>query len=794
MRIPSTKEKISIKDFEEFIPDKGLRDYALTGIEYFSEDAGLGERDYYKIFGNLLSLTFMYAFSCYIDLENRTYDEGDDRGLLSEFLQGGNANARRVIRTMSEIYKSYAVTNELIQFVLLDIYFDFRLGMDSHLSKCFPGCFAVNLDDEVNLNNYFTLVNQSINSSRGNGMSSEQLMGMLSDLLGMLPFLEKVSLRYDEERGWYLFQMSKGTKYYPKGIVNTFGLVNRIRTGRKSSYHYDFFYLAEAHGDELKYERVDKGSYADCYLNGNTLDPKTATYVPENGFGAIIKVDGRYEIPMDEEALYSYINPLLLKKREHSKPIVALEQLFNVNYKYIKNLALAIADAFGRKPKYGERMLEVFRAKYPVAVECYDPRIKNWDTVVLMLLIEATPLVVLQEIFELDVDEELAGAIVKNLRDRFAQSGRKIFGEEFEETLSENVRRIVRVRRLALNAQHSTRMYKTMRSKMEAEVKASLILAQMSDVEDKEFGQESFSIGNIQLNIEALQTCQESGTTEEKYRMVQIAFGDYLKKICCFYAGIYAYGECKRDYENALSRRILPAAEIQGYQSKCEKAFVDAATAEYEGLKGLKEGSLLEVISAFVKVCDRCYNVGAGTYESREESRALSVVLGKDGVMDTDDFLCLLLKGGVVGYEKAKNGKELRGLLSSLPDLDVSNTEGVNWWVAKSLELLYFLRTGKTESVSKGTNVYGSVVPLIASYNRGDQSRGGYQTAMFALVIDPQGTGTLEDVHVSVLSEFIYNMTSKYYCMPHVGRATKRWWIDPLILKCQLFDDIFDKR
>ena len=65
---------------------------------------------------------------------------------------------------------------------------------------------------------------------------------------------------------------------------------------------------------------------------------------------------------------------------------------------------------------------------------------------------------------------------------------------------------------------------------------------------------------------------------------------------------------------------------------------------------------------------------------------------------------------------------------------------------------------------------------------------------MFSLVIDPQGTGALEDMHVSVLSEFTYNMTSKYYCMPHVGRATRRWWIDPLILKCQLFDDIFEKR
>ena len=788
MIFASSLEQIRISDLKILIPDEGLRDYAMTGVEYFSEEAGLGERDYYKIFGNLLNLTFMYAFSCYEDLENRTLDDGDERGVLADFLQGGNANARRVIRTFSEIYKTHAITNELIQFVLLDIYFDFRLGKHSHLSPCLPACFAVDTDDEINLNNYFTLINQSINSSRSYGKSSEELAGMLVELIEMLPFLGKVSLYYDQDRGWYVFKMKKPVAHYPKGNVNTFGLINRIRTGRKTSYHYDFFYLTEANGDELKYERVDKGSYATCYLNGNTAEPATATWVPEKAFGAIVKVEGRYEIPMDEEALYSYLNPLLLKKREHSSQAVMLEQLFNVNYKYIKNLALAIADAFGLRPVCGERMLDVFKAKYPAAVERYDERIKNWDTVVLMLLIEATPLIVLQEIFCLD--SEIIETIVENLRDRFALTGRDMFNREFACSLKENARRIVRVRKLNMN----TRIYMNMRTKMEAEVMASLILAQMSDVEEKEIAEESFSIGNIQLNIEALQGVLENATTEEKYRMLYAAFGEYLKKICCFYAGIYAYGGIKREYELASSQRMLQTAEIQRYQIESEKAFEAAARAEFDSLKDLKEGSLIEIIKAFVGVCDRCHTVGVGMYESREESRALATVLGKNRVMDVDDFLTLLLKGSVVELTKPKSGKELRTLIDQLGDPDVSHPDGVNWWLAKSIELLYFLRTGKKESTSKGTNVYGSVVPLISSYNRGDQSRGGYQTAMFSLVIDPQGTGALEDMHVSVLSEFTYNMTSKYYCMPHVGRATRRWWIDPLILKCQLLDDIFEKR
>ena len=227
MIFASSLEQIRVLDLKTLIPDEGLRDYAMTGVEYFSEEAGLGERDYHKIFGNLLNLTFMYAFSCYEDLENRTLDDGNERGVLADFLQGGNANARRVIRTFSEIYKTHAITNELIQFVLLDIYFDFRLGRDSHLSACLPACFTVDTDDEINLNNYFTLINQSINSSRSHGKSSKELAGMLVELIEMLPFLGKVSLYYDQPRGWYVFKMKKPVAHYPKGNVNTFGLISQ---------------------------------------------------------------------------------------------------------------------------------------------------------------------------------------------------------------------------------------------------------------------------------------------------------------------------------------------------------------------------------------------------------------------------------------------------------------------------------------------------------------------------------------------------------------------------------------
>lgn len=744
------------EEFKRLIPDEGIRNYILESI---GRKPFNGSFNYFRIYQNILNLAFMYALSCYTDMRNRNLTAEGKPGILDQCKKDGNANSLRVIRTLENIYSSYPITTELIQFVLLDIQFDFIQGEHSKLKRYFPDCFYGNAP---HLNAFFEMVNLSLVSSRLDEYewsSFDALEQNLRKLVSLFPFLTSTSLEYCEKAGWYVFKLKNDRdckKIYPDGVIHTYGLIHRISNGRRSQ----FYYLSAIDKNVLRYENLSASQ--NCILTGSeTSDPAA----PKTGE----VIEEPYELSWDEEAVHTYLKPDFFWEGRKSVKKLKIDQLFNINYKHIKNLALAISDALGRVDRrYGQELIEEFSASYPEICASYQKENPNWDPIIAMLLIEATPSRVLQVVFKDNPD--VAYDTLKNLKNRFGEEfSAKLSEIETREDFTSQAEQLIEINQLRLgNKPVETATFKKIREELLAEAKAAIILSALSDVAQEK----TIYSSSIGQGVESLKSLKGK-SNEEVCLAIRGTLGVVLERITCFYAGIFAYGEKKLEYDKKSESKLLPLEEIKMYQNSCEEAFEQAAREKWEALGALSsEKGILAILEQFLALCDSCSPNGgtAPLFGRSKESRALYTVLGKYSILDTEALR-----------------KELQ--FGQVKDL---SPETVEWWLDKSIRLMHFLATGDFADTTDTSQYFlHAIAPAVASYNSFSNSKYGYDTATFYLTIDVDGNN-VADYHkeISILSEFSYDMHTQYYCLPNVVRSNEKWWIDPFVIKCKLIDTI----
>lgn len=753
------------QEFERLIPDKGIRDYLTTGID---QDNMLAEvLDFVPLYQNIVNLAFVYAFSCYLDLKNNSID-----GLtlnLTEAEKKANANSQRVLRTMEHIYGRYPLSSDLIQFVLADIYYDFIQGDAACLRKFFPNCVASGdywFDKGIGLNDYFTFINENVESSRvekdplGNPFTLDAACGYLRLLIGFFPFLSTTTLEYDETVGWYIFKVQNYRgKMFRGGVIDTFDLVRKF--GNKSPY---FCFLSKIEKDTLRYETPRMNKFIVCPMVGVN---KEGSFTPD---GKALKKP--FEIPTDYETVMSYFSNEGYKSGTRKNDFGAsIEQLFNINYKYMKNLALAIADVIGKRHYHqvGARLKNTFERKYSHAFENYNSQeTKNWDSIILILLIEAGPTAVLQEIFYAlnDIGDE---EVLKNIKRRFSGMLTGAITEvDDEEDFTDMAIELLGDRYIRNATGEELVRYN---AELVAKAKTRIILSAIASAEqnDPADSQDYFHTDNISQHIIMLEA-SHGATDSEKCRLIEYALGDTLLRLICFYKGVFKYGKEKIRYDNATRRKLLKPAEIKQYQKDAESAFLDEVKRSFEELKDTE--SAVELLRIFVQLCDDCCSSEVSVARQRSsESRQLYAVLGKNYVMDKSAF-------------------------EEIIDLDTVNAitvENVSWWLDTAIKLLQFFSTGVYGANTPHNCSYHAIAPMVASYNNHNDSKDGYDTATFALIFDANELNG-KGMEINMLSEFYYEISMRYYCLPNIVRSNNKWWIDPLVIKCADFDSIFMER
>lgn len=769
---------ITSKDFEQMVPDPEMRFYLLGGCD---EDNFLSSaQDFVLLYQNIITLAFVYAFSCYLHLSNNTKNKTAPQ--IVSCIKNGNSNALRVIRTMQNIYKKYPLSPELMQFVIADIYYDFLQGQDACLSKIFPNCVSSGdywNDKNIGLNEYFSFINENAESSR---ITTKGLLGekgeqdftlelasyYLMILLDFFPFLKKTSLKYDETAQWYTFVINNysGNVYRTDskennraGIIDTFDLIKKFKMGGSN-----YCILTSIDLNSLKYETPRFDRYISCSMNGVS----ERNSVSKKDSGTIVKP---YNLATDYETICTYFGLASSSIDNTVQTAASMEQLFNINYKYMKNLSLSIADVIGKKQYYegGNRLWSVFAEKYPHAFENYTSETKNWDSIIVILLIEAGPSMVLREVFYA-LNDSGDDEIVRNLRRRFGKSlnKNKLFseitnGEEFtQKAISLLGSRYIE--------SHGNIEIENYNRELIAKAKTHLVLTALTSSEEdieSDLANDCFHTNTIQQYIIILENARKTKDSRLLKEYLETFLGDTFRRLICFYSGIFAYGEEKIKFDNESQATILSNSKIKEYQLMAEDAFLSSAKNCAESLKNIT--SATELISKFIELCDNCCRTQISVAQTRsKQSKQLYAVLGKKSIMDTS-------------------------LFKKIIDINTVKTiteENIDWWFDTAKAIFRFLSLGFLDENELTQQSFNAISPMVASYNNHSDSKDGYDTATFTLIFDAKEIDGYS-MEINMLSEFTYDISMRYYCLPNIVRSNNKWWIDPFVFKCSDFDKIF---
>ena len=199
------------------------------------------------------------------------------------------------------------------------------------------------------------------------------------------------------------------------------------------------------------------------------------------------------------------------EQRTAKKNSNSIDQVHAVNYKYIKNLALAISDAISANHGMKEFLYNKFHKVYPYIFEKRgaDPDVDiyselDWDSVVIMLLIESSPTVILENIIR--KNKQMFYTIGYNLYKRsYDTDSLSLFAQDAV-VIDEIVHKLIATKLIFGEAGGFGKLpnEKTY-SKLFHRAAAMLILSKLNDLPKTKSEESLIYTGNLRNNISLLQ-------------------------------------------------------------------------------------------------------------------------------------------------------------------------------------------------------------------------------------------------------------------------------------------------
>ncbi len=774
--IASSKEEIkALRNalryaFEKEIPDENIKQY-IFGPKGYSEDAIRETNAYPRYFNNVLSLAFYFVYACYRCDMDQGY--GDMDNLTSH-------NAKRIKNSLENALVRYPITADLIQFVLTDIQFELAQGASSKLKNVFVKLCAGNTEG-FNFNTYFAIIAEYNRNPSRFQYSKVALMTLFKDLINNLTFLKEYRLVQNGPDS-FQFITHRCADMLAMGIAPD----SREHYNDMSVEHLLFLDNAKYFGGiyrlfsiEAGEKMVDKEQELTINLRYFTPgDERSLLFsLPEESTKEGSHLEGQRVSDVYEETVGA---DLIQDKEQRNakKNSNSIDQVHTVNYKYIKNLALAISDAISANHGTKEFLYHRFHGAYPYIFERRgadpdaDPCSElDWDSVVIMLLIESSPTVILEHIIR--KNRQMFYTIGYNLYKRiYDTENLAIFARDPEE-LEKVVHKLIDAKFILGEAGGFGKLptEKTY-SKLFPRAAAMLILSKLNDLQESDSEESLIYTGNLRNNISLLQRASTEFDLEKGLKYACIILGETVKHTVSFYAGLFAYGKAKAVFDAEAAGKTLNKKELQKHQKKLESIFLDAARRQAEQLPtgaAVDTDAALELLDIFVDFCKKCTLLDNSTIS--ETSKNLHAAVGKYEIIDLRRF-------GSMEVRLRKN----RG----------TDRTSVKAWIDTTLEILEFFETGSMRENTMDSDLFNAVYPFTAVFNRRKENQDGYKTVNFSLNIDTdEETPAIQPLDINVLSEFVYDRSEVYYCVPNVLRSNYKWWIDPILISFRDFNDIF---
>ncbi len=744
--------------FATRIDDPNIREYIFNSTDY--KRCAKKVPDYVSYIDNILSLAFVFAYGCFrVDCAEEPFCCENAK----------KPSSLRIINSLKKAYIQYPVTSDLVQFVLTDIQFDMAQGANSELYDVFSRMCRFS-DKNFSLSKYYKVIKNWRASPARFQMDANELALLFANLLDNMTFLREYNLR---DTGDNFVFVEKKAELFGQTEKYSYISANHLLFKNDEKYR-GFFTLFSC---DKKEERVQK---------------LLLRYISTDGYNSVNVTVSREDDPDDE-------NHISERPNEYYEEITGsdwstggssdgqglganfINQVHSINYKYIKNLALAVSDAISINRDSKEELLRVFRVHHPNIFFREDSSVDicsdsaDWDGITVMLLIEASPTKVLEVL--INKFRQMFYDIAKNLCKRIDNPDMPIYGCT-DSQLDELVQKIIKsnlivdeaggFHRNLRNGQASKRLF--------AKAAAMLLISSLSSAMAEESDEKMICVGNIFENLKVLENLKNEPSPEEKEKKVSTILGETFRHLLCFYKGALAYGVIKSEFDLESCDCCLSQSRINSYQTKLKDAFMKSAKAEAERLSAYDSSSLkntLFLIDEFIKLCKQCSSSSGG----ENLGRSLYVTLGKYEIMNVNDF---------------ENRTE--DLFEELKSTRTFTPKTVERYTRLALDVLNFLIYGTFDCNAVNGVPLNAIYPFAATYSRGNENYDGYKTATFTLNIEidyDNVPDTKEEVNV--LTEFSYATGDVFYCLPNVLRANKKWWIDPILVSFKEFNDIFQQ-
>lgn len=714
--------------------------------------------DYVVYINNILSLAFIFAHGC-LRCDNDSEEPVNKKVSKQSSL--------RIINSLRKAYVQYPATSELIQFVLSDIQFEMLQGPDSELYELFENLCTF-CSKDFSLTKYYNLISTWRAAPSRFTMNSNTLAAMFQKMLqnmtflkdyelvsedGSFSFIKKDALEFGEYEKYSIVPASHLIYYDPDIYLDIFSL-------------YSIERMEEDGNKTLGLQYITGDGFKTLSFTVNEDEPEDEVQ-RENHIIADAE-DYYYEI-IGEEWNFDTEEQAVKKNSDF------IDQVHAINYKYIKNLALSISDAISVNIGSKKALYKAYHLRHKDVFDRISSSadIENltldWDGIIVMLLIESSPTSVLMTLFRAVPQTFIT--VAKNLCKRIDNPDMPIYGLT-ERELLEKVNEIIRTK-LILGETGGFGKIPRISSdeRLYARAASLLIVSSLTAVLEEGSVEKSICAGNIYDNITLLKKMKGNPDYGQRCKYVSIILGETFRHLLCFYRGILEYGEVKARFDAESCNCCFSEHKISSYQKRMQSAFMEAAKAEATSLKQLNSANhndMLELLHKFIALCDLC---SSSTKNSSIEGHKLYSAIGRHEILNINEFRGFAF-----------------GCINNLSEI---NEDNVDVWITFALDILKYLRTGRLKGNADST--IHAIYPFTATYNRGNENYDGYKTVTFTLNINHDGDTEETKEYINVLTEFTYNLSNVFYCLPNVLRSNRKWWIDPVLINFKEFNEIFEE-
>lgn len=737
---------------EELIPDEGIR-WLIFSKEDWTEPVFLNSRwEMLKYYNAITVVAFAYLYGRYRKWKdtNPSVEEG--------------SNSHRVINTFRRLYNNYDMTFDLMESMMVDVFIDQSEGGLNLLRDLkIQGMVPNNRRNDLSKYYYHARkFRRGPREYKKEEMPNTDKYDDLLDYIKLFPFLRWLRIREEQIPNVFNGKDENGPIEYKKAYEVSFIYDDPYISEEEIplysmivKIHKEYYYLETV-------ETKQDGAKNNLHLGYSVVRDSCSTraMIVENEDN---DQDAKAMVIRGKTAVEEYSSKVMPEGHaEMMHDPKTINDIYAVNYKYVKNLSLSISDVLNETFKkaliqqYSKTCASIFEDGDLNDIDSYD-----WDNIVGLLILEKSASNVLKTIFSKDGSKyESCLRILENLQIRFGShriDAVGLYGSIMNKLKSipkwEN--EFIKDDRIHITA---TQAIQNNRKQNESEMVALAVVDALSMVSSKNrtiSDNISFPIrmdGRINFLEDLILSSAHPDVKRDSLRRIT---KQTFRALICFYTGFFKYAEAKMMFEYESHYKCLSEKKILEHQRNAERAFNIAVNETVTVLALPENDNIQSLLNMINGLCLRCRKASG---EQEIEGKLLKEALGRSTLLD---FRVIAHISEII--ERANDPDEVNSAISAV------------------IEVFRYLMTGhRGKSNIKNRAIY----PYVLTYEYSGKNRDGYNIGHYSMLMDKR------EMDIRILSEFTYTVNEKYFCLPNVLRANDSFWIEPITIGFVNFDKL----